>query len=403
MGNRCVGCTREKAMNRQTGINLMQRALTIVEDQMPEMAESYMQVPLDYYKSAELAAKEWALCETTPLALIAASEIAKPHDYLVRGALGRSLLFTRDENGEAHVFLNYCRHRGAEPAQGAGNARRFSCPYHAWTYDTKGCLVGMPLRDRHKTLDLTKFSLVELPSEERHGFIWVVLTPGHAIDVAAHLGAFDGEIAALGCDRMKYYSAIPETRLGANWKAVSEGLLESVHAPHVHPGTFGTNPQAMGVDLATYDLIGGHIRYTLPMFTREDAAKLRATPEAEWQPEKNLGSVWVLSPAILIAHDQYGLLYCDLLPGPTTSESVMRYGWLSPVEEAPPGQLSPQEMARRAAQAIVDEDRPVWEGCGRGLTRGAHDYALIGRNEKGVQLFHRHLAERIGYAGLRYC
>ena len=49
------------------------------------------------------------------------------------------------------------------------------------------------------------------------------------------------------------------------------------------------------------------------------------------------------------------------------------------------------------------QDQPVWEGCGRGLTRGAHGYALIGRNEKGLQLFHEQLAERIGYTGLRYC
>jgi hypothetical protein len=62
---------------------------------------------------------------------------------------------------------------------------------------------------------------------------------------------------------------------------------------------------------------------------------------------------------------------------------------------------SPEQMAARAARA-VPQDQPVWEGCGRGLTRGAHGYALIGRNEKGLQLFHEQLAERIGYEGLRY-
>ena len=33
------------------------------------------------------------------------------------------ILLTRDEEGVAHAFLNYCRHRGAEPAQGCGKAR----------------------------------------------------------------------------------------------------------------------------------------------------------------------------------------------------------------------------------------------------------------------------------------
>jgi hypothetical protein len=58
-------------------------------------------------------------------------------------------------------------------------------------------------------------------------------------------------------------------------------------------------------------------------------------------------------------------------------------------------------MAQRAG-AAVREDAPVWEGCGRGLALGGHDYALIGRNEKGVQLFHEALAAQTGYAGLRY-
>ena len=58
-------------------------------------------------------------------------------------------------------------------------------------------------------------------------------------------------------------------------------------------------------------------------------------------------------------------------------------------------------MAARAARG-VGQDAPVWEGCGRGLARGAHDYAVIGRNEKGVQLFHEQLSEQICYEGLRY-
>ena len=80
---------------------------------------------------------------------------------------------------------------------------------------------------------------------------------------------------------------------------------------------------------------------------------------------------------------------------------MFRYGWLSPHTRAPEGQPAPEEMAARAAQA-VGQDQPVWEGCGRGLRYGAHDHALIGRNEKGVQLFHENLARQTGYAGLRY-
>ena len=108
-------------MQRETGIELMKRALALVEQQLPEMAECYMEVPLDYYNDPTLARREREIFETQPLALLASSEIAKPHDYVVRSAVDRSILLTRDAEGGAHAFLNYCRHRGAEPARGCGS------------------------------------------------------------------------------------------------------------------------------------------------------------------------------------------------------------------------------------------------------------------------------------------
>ena len=379
----------------------MRRAVTIAESQWPEMAEAHMEVPLEYFSSEEFATKERRLFETSPLALAAATEIANPNDYLVRNAVGRSILITRDEDGAAHAFLNYCRHRGAEPAQGCGNAYRFSCPYHSWVYDTKGHLVGMPLRDRYDGLDLSRYGLIELSTEERHGFIWVVLQRDHPIDVAAHLGDLDAEIASLGCDKMQYYSSIAEAPLAANWKSVAEGVLEGLHVPYVHADTFNLNPQAVNVDLAFYDAIGPHIRWGLPMFDKEEAQRLRATPEEEWRPEESIGCIWLISPGLLLANELYGIIYADLSPGHRVDQSAFRYGWLSPVTEPPEGMPAPEEMAARARRAI-GQDQLVWEGCGRGLARGAHGYELIGRNEKGLQLFHEALAQQTGYTGLRY-
>jgi choline monooxygenase len=389
-------------MEREASIALMRRVLQVVEDERPELADRFMQVPLEYYQSDELASKEREIFETQPLALVAGSEIANPHDYLVRSAVDRSILLTRDADGKAHAFLNYCRHRGAEPAAGCGNRRLFSCPYHGWNYDTKGRLAGLPLRDRYAGLDLSELGLVELPSEERHGFVWVVLRPDSEIDVAAHLGELDHDLASLGCDRMSYYNSLPAEPLGTNWKSVVEGLLESLHVPFVHQGTFDQNPQAAGIDIAVYDAFGPHIRYSLPMIPRDHATSLLQAKEENWDPAATFASVWWISPGLLIAEELYGLIYADLTPGSTVSSAVFRYGWLSPTRTAPEGQPSPEEMAARAAVA-VGQDQPVWEGCGRGLTHGAHGYALIGRNEKGVQLFHEAIARQTGYSGLRYC
>ena len=388
-------------MANQSELALVHRALRLIETGQPELADRFMEVPLEYYNDPVLAAREREMFETQPLALLAASEIAQPHDYVVRQAVERSVLLTRDGDGVAHAFLNYCRHRGAEPAAGCGNARGFACPYHGWTYDSKGRLVGVPLRDRYEGLDLSKLGLVELPTEERHGLIWVVLTPEAGIDVAAHLGPIDADLAALGMDRMTYHNSLDQEPLATNWKSVAEGVLESLHVPFVHKGTFDQNPQAAGFDLAFYDAIGPHVRYGMAMFGPDDVERIRATPEQEWDPGALIGRIWFIAPGLLLANELYGLIYADLSPGATVDTAVFRYGWLSPCETAPAGQPAPEEMAKRAAIA-VGQDKPVWEGCGRGLTMGGHDAVVIGRNEKGVQLFHEIIARAIGYDGLRY-
>ncbi len=385
------------------------RSIEVVENQMPELAAGGMRVPLDYYRESAIAERERHLFMTKPRPIVASSEIPGTDDYVVRTSMGRSLLATRDRDGRAHVFLNYCRHRGAEPARGCGNARRHSCPYHGWAYDSKGELVAMPLPDRNPGLDYSELGLVELPSEERHSLVWAILTPGMPIDVAAHLGAVDGQLSELGMEGMRYVNSLPHEPIAANWKCVAEGVVESLHVPFVHRATFNVDPATQGdrfssstaIDVAIYDRFGPHLRYCLPVFGRDNLPEmrgwLREDRPCDW---RQIVRVWLISPGVLIANDSYGLDIGFMEPGPTTDTAFFRYGWMGPNE--PPGEFpSLEEMAIRAGTA-VREDAPVWEGCGRGLALGEHDSAFIGRNEKGVQLFHEALADETGYTGLKY-
>jgi choline monooxygenase len=386
---------------------VLERTIRVVEDQAPELAANCMAVPLDYYRNDESAARERELFMTKPRPVIASSEVPNPDDYLVRTSMERSLLITRDKDGVTHVFLNYCRHRGAEPASGCGNARRHSCPYHGWSYNSQGALVAMPLAERNAGLDTSKLGLVELPSEERHGLIWAILKPGATIDVAAHLGPVDAQLAGLGIERMQYHNALPYEPIGANWKCVAEGVVESLHVPFVHRATFNVDPgsdgerfaSATAVDLAIYDRFGPHLRYCLPLFGPDGVTDLRARmaqgSPIDWH---DVAQVWLISPGVLIANDSWGLDIGFMEPGPTTDTAFFRYGWMG-TQEAPAGMPSIEDMTKRAGVA-VREDAPVWAGCGRGLKFGQHETALIGRNELGVQLFHEALAEETGYGGL---
>ena len=71
--------------------------------------------------------------------------MAQPGDY-VRKRLGlQDVIMTRDRDGEIHLLLNRCAHRGNQVCDDAkGNSATFRCPYHGWTYRNTGELIGFP-------------------------------------------------------------------------------------------------------------------------------------------------------------------------------------------------------------------------------------------------------------------
>jgi phenylpropionate dioxygenase-like ring-hydroxylating dioxygenase large terminal subunit len=74
------------------------------------------------------------------------SEIRAKGDYVLRKIGEDNFVVVRDEDGEVHVLFDACRHRSVQICRAdAGNTSHFRCPYHGWTYNTKGELIGAPL------------------------------------------------------------------------------------------------------------------------------------------------------------------------------------------------------------------------------------------------------------------
>src|SRR5690606_25376911 len=75
------------------------------------------------------------------------AEVAEPGDYK-RSYVGPTpVVVARAEDGSINVFENRGRHRGAEFARKPrGNAKELVCPYHQWSYDLKGNLMGVPFK-----------------------------------------------------------------------------------------------------------------------------------------------------------------------------------------------------------------------------------------------------------------
>ncbi|WP_218257855.1 aromatic ring-hydroxylating dioxygenase subunit alpha [Saccharolobus shibatae] len=115
-------------------------------------------------------------------------EIPNEGDYMVRYIGPDPFIVIRGDDNKIRAFFNSCRHRGSMICTSEyGNARKFTCPYHGWSYDNKGKLIGVPLRDRiYKNLDMEKWGLIEINVEKYENLIFGSESP--RIGLSEYLG-----------------------------------------------------------------------------------------------------------------------------------------------------------------------------------------------------------------------
>ena len=165
------------------------------------------------------------------------AEVAGPGDWLTFEGHGETVVVTRRPGGGLAAFHNVCQHRGPAivTARSGCGARRFTCPYHGWVYDTTGALVGVPEREDFDPAHLEGLRAPEVAAAEWGGWIWINLAgPGDAepladwigADIATDLGRFRMEDMVLH-DRL-------ELDVPVNYKAIVDGFNEVYHATELH-------------------------------------------------------------------------------------------------------------------------------------------------------------------------
>ncbi|MEO1551361.1 MAG: aromatic ring-hydroxylating dioxygenase subunit alpha [Pseudomonadota bacterium] len=160
-------------------------------------------------------------------------ELPQNGAYRAFDLLGEPVLLVRDQ-GKIRALANVCKHRGMPLAQGEGQAKRFTCRYHAWTYGTDGGLLRAPRMD-NAGFDPSTCRLGQYPCEERYGFVYVC--PSHtAPPLAPALEGLDSLIGAYEPERYRLVHSAQET-WDCNWKALVENFMEGYHLSVVHPQT----------------------------------------------------------------------------------------------------------------------------------------------------------------------
>ena len=242
-------------------------------------AGGFRRNPTSAYTDPVRAEQEWQLFfRSHPHVIGLAGDLPEPGSFVTMSDLGTPVLAARDDDGRFRAFVNACRHRGtAVEERERGTARRFTCPFHAWTYGTDGALVGIPKSDHFGDVDPACHGLVELPSEERHGLLVVQADPDGTVDVAAMLGdELDAELASWNIGELAPLTT-DTYDMPLNWKLAMDTFGETYHFPVLHRDTLAASFHG---NVQCYDTFGRNHRMIL---CRRDIDWMRTQPEADWR------------------------------------------------------------------------------------------------------------------------
>ena len=349
-----------------------------------EQADAILKVPARHYFDEGRWRLEIDLVfKRLPLMLAASAEIPNPGDYKAMQAVDTPVLISRGEDGQVRAFVNMCRHRGSQiMAAGTGKAKRFTCPYHAWSYNQQGALIGVFSEKEFGAVDRSCNSLVQLPAAERAGLIWVQIDPNASLDIDAFLSGYDEVLRHFGFADWHFFES--RTLKGPNWKVAYDGYLDLYHLPILHKNTFGGDYH----NQALYYAWGPHQRVSSPDISLAKYDNLSEAGNAHL-----MAGVWTIFPHVSIASFDgggRGVMISQLFPGDTPLESYTVQNYLM---EKPPAD---EEVAKAAHEqfkfleyVVREEDYATGLRLQRALSTGAMPHVQFGRNEGGGQRFHQ--------------
>jgi|AMFO01.1.fsa_nt_gi Phenylpropionate dioxygenase and related ring-hydroxylating dioxygenases, large terminal subunit len=373
-------------------VAMAKRNLAHVKAKTVDQAEGVYRVPAaNYYDPERWRLEMDRIFKRLPLVLGFSAELRQAGDYRAMLVADVPVLLTRAADGEVHGFLNVCSHRGAIVVpEGSGRARRFTCPYHGWSYDNRGALAGIRNPGDFGDVDTACLGLTPLPVAERAGLIFGVLTPNVETDFDAFLCGYEELLAHLHLDDCHLVGR--QLVEGPNWKLAFDGYLDFYHLPVLHKNSFGSKIPSD----ALYDAWGPHQRVSMP---NPAYLELEQKPEKDWDPAALIAGVWTIFPHVSIADfDAGGKLYMvsQLFPGATPEESVTVQNFLATTEPDAERETQIESTMSFLEHVVRDEDYYTGNRIQKAVKTGAKSEVLFGRNEGGGQRFHRWLEALLG-------
>ena len=213
-----------------------------------------------------------------------ASDVPRPGDWHTLDYLGESVIVVRGADAELRAFANVCRHRGSRLVDGSsGCARKLVCPYHAWTYDLDGALVGVPDGASYPGLDKARHGLASVSLETWRGFVFVRLEAGGP-SVAEMMAPYEAMIEPYRFEQLEALGRVTLRPRAVNWKNIGDNYSDGLHIAVAHPGLTRLFGKSYGVEAAAHvDRMWGEMQ-DRPSANRSERAYQRLLPDVSHLP-----------------------------------------------------------------------------------------------------------------------
>ena len=323
-----------------------------------------------------------------------ADELPNPGDYMAFECGAQPLIIIRGADGALSARSNICRHRMMRLVEGRGNTRKFTCPYHAWTYNLEGQLVGAAYMDRTTCFNKSDIQLPAVRCEEYLGWIYVCLDPD--VEPVAHMLA-DLTEKLLPYNMQNYVTIFTEDHVwDTNWKCLTENFMEGYHLPVAHRDTVGGH---FLVEETQFDERGSFPHFTSQLFVKTGTAPVgTAHPDntsltGKW---RNISVMPTVFPSHMYVLAPDHLWYLALQPdGP--GRTRIRYGAaLAP--EVLAAQSDPETYiaeTKTFLDAVQLEDKNVVEGIFAGAKAPLSSPGPLSWLERENHEFTQYLARRL--------
>ena len=408
-------------MKHAEQINVLKELIRQMETKTTCDAGRVLINPTSSYTDEARAKREWdTFFQNHPQVLGLSSELPKPGTYITNNDLGAPILATRDKNGKFHAFVNACRHRGAQLTdETRGEKSRFTCPFHAWTYSADGKLMGIRHGEMFGEVDKACHSLIELPSQEKYGFLVVHPQVDGKVDIDELLGAeLAEELANWEFEKTQYEGESSITR-DLNWKLANDTFGENYHFSTLHSQTLINLAHS---DYATYDEYGRNHRICT---ANRYLDVMQTQPEEQWNFAYASIAAYYLFPNIQLVFVGGMVVVVRIYPDPNkVGRSISRITHFSmphiqeQVQDFDSSTTIKSDNVYAAdtsvrmefdvsgtiellVSTVEHEDYLMSEKAQVTANGGKLDYFLFGRNEPALHHFHNNYQEALGEPPLR--